>query len=60
MEMAIIAEQVGATKVIENQPFNSKNIKRIKQKINIPISSSLSIKNCSFRDHVNVGPAAIT
>ncbi|EMS34969.1 hypothetical protein C943_02860 [Mariniradius saccharolyticus AK6] len=55
-----MVEQLGATTFILNQPFNSKNIKRIKQKINIPIISSVSIKNCSFRDRVNVGPAAIT
>ncbi|MDP3463157.1 MAG: hydrolase [Bacteroidales bacterium] len=55
LEMAIAAESMGAAAVIVNQPFKNKDIEAIKRKVNIPIISSVSIKEFSFRDRVNAG-----
>lgn len=55
LEMAIKAEAMGAAAIIVNQPFKNKHIEAIKRKINIPIISSISIKEISFKDRVNAG-----
>jgi len=55
LEMAIAAESMGAAAIIVNQPFQNKHIEAIKRKINIPIISSVSIKEFSFKDRVNAG-----
>lgn len=55
LEMAIAAEAMGAAAIIVNQPFQNKHIEAIKRKINIPIISSVSIKEFPFKDRVNAG-----
>ena len=55
LEMAIAAESLGASAIIVNQPFKNKQIEAIKRKINIPIISSVSTKEFSFKDRVNAG-----
>jgi hypothetical protein len=55
LEMALAAEAMGAAAIIVNQPFQNKHIEVIKRKINLPIISSVSIKEFSFRDRVNAG-----
>lgn len=55
LEMAIAAEAMGAAAIIVNQPFKNKHIEAIKRKINIPIISSVSVKEFSFKDRVNAG-----
>ncbi len=55
LEMAIAAEAIGAVAIIVNQPFKNKHIEAIKRKINIPIISSVSVKEFSFKDRVNAG-----
>jgi len=55
LEMAIAAEAMGAVAIIVNQPFKNKHIEAIKRKINIPVISSVSVKEFSFRDRVNAG-----
>lgn len=55
LEMAIAAEDMGAVAIIVNQPFKNKHIEAIKQKVKIPIISSVSVKEFSFRDRVNAG-----
>ncbi|MBK6967481.1 MAG: hypothetical protein IPH20_27185 [Bacteroidales bacterium] len=55
IEMAISAEEMGAAAIIVNQPYKNKYIEAIKRKVNIPIISSVSVKEFSFRDRVNAG-----
>lgn len=55
LEMAIAAEAMGAAAIIVNQPFKNKHIEVIKRKIKIPIISSVSVKEFSFKDRVNAG-----
>jgi len=55
LEMAVAAEDLGAVAIIVNQPFRNKHIEDIKRKVNIPIISSVSVKEFSFRDRVNAG-----
>ncbi|MDP2236522.1 MAG: hydrolase [Bacteroidales bacterium] len=55
LEMAVAAESMGAAAIIVNQPFKNKHIETIKRKISIPIISSVSIMEFSFRDRVNAG-----
>jgi hypothetical protein len=55
LEMAIAAEGLGAAAIIVNQPFKNKDIEAIKRKITIPIISSVSTKEFSFRDRVLAG-----
>ncbi|MGY6561938.1 MAG: hypothetical protein ACXITV_07520 [Luteibaculaceae bacterium] len=55
LEMAIAAEAMGAAAIIVNQPFQNRHIEAIKRKISIPIISSVSVKEFSFRDRVNAG-----
>lgn len=55
LEMAIAAEDMGASAIIVNQPFKNKHIELIKGKVKIPVISSISVKEFSFRDRVNAG-----
>ncbi|TJZ60074.1 hypothetical protein FAZ15_14420 [Sphingobacterium olei] len=55
LEMALVAEGLGAAAIIVNQPFQNNHIEAIKRKINIPIISSVSLKELSFKDRVNAG-----
>lgn len=55
LEMAMAAEDLGAAAIIVNQPFKNQHIELIKRNVNIPIISSVSVSNISFRDRVNAG-----
>jgi aspartate/glutamate racemase len=55
IEMAITAEDMGAVALIVNQPFKNKHIEAIKRRVKIPIISSISVKEFSFKDRVNAG-----
>ena len=55
LEMAISAEAMGAAAIIVNQPFKNKHIEAIRRKIKIPIISSVSVKEFSFKDRINAG-----
>ncbi len=55
LEMAITAEELGAAAVIVNQPFNNRDIKKIRQKISIPIISSISTMGFDFQKRIDAG-----
>jgi hypothetical protein len=55
LEMAIAAEDMGAVAIIVNQPFQNKHIEAIKKRVSIPLISSVSVKEFSFKDRVNAG-----
>ncbi|MGN6601173.1 MAG: hypothetical protein ACTHK8_01915 [Ginsengibacter sp.] len=55
MNMALQAEQLGASAVIVNQPFQNKWIEVIRKKIRIPIISSVSHINFQFRERASAG-----
>ncbi|MHC5354344.1 hypothetical protein ACYSNX_09205 [Myroides sp. LJL115] len=48
--MAVEAEQLGVSTVIVNQPFKNLDILKIKQRISIPIISSVSSLNFTFKE----------
>lgn len=55
VEMSVFAEKHGASAVIVNQPFKAKDIAKIKQKINIPIISSVTNLQCDFEKRIDAG-----
>jgi len=48
LEMAIYAEQMGAHGIIVNIPFENKDIKKIREKITIPIIASVTSSDYDF------------
>lgn len=55
VQMAMLAEQLGACAVIVNQPFKNRDIQKMKQAINIPIISSISTVNFDFKKRIESG-----
>lgn len=55
LNMAVEAEQLGASAVIVNQPFKNSDILKIKQRISIPIISSVSSLNFNFKERIESG-----
>lgn len=56
LEMAICAEQAGASGVIVNIPFEHKDVEAVKEKISIPIISSLGSMDLNFiKGRMNAG-----
>lgn len=55
IDMALKAEEIGASAIIVNQPFKNQHIEKIKHRVSIPIISSVSVSNFNFRDRVNAG-----
>jgi len=48
LEMAIYAEQVGAAGIIVNIPFENKDIQKIREKITIPITATVTSSDYDF------------
>lgn len=48
LEMAIYAEKIGAAGIIVNIPFENKDLKKLKEKIAIPIIASVTTADYSF------------
>lgn len=55
LNMAVEAEQLGASAVIVNQPFRNSDILKIRKKISIPILSSVSALNFNFKERIESG-----
>lgn len=48
LEMAIYAEEIGASGIIVNIPFENKDLKKIREKISIPIIASVATADYRF------------
>ncbi|WP_289659942.1 hypothetical protein [Flavobacterium panacagri] len=48
LEMAIYAEEMGASGIIVNIPFENKDIKRIRQKVSLPIIATVATSDFDF------------
>jgi 2-keto-3-deoxy-6-phosphogluconate aldolase len=48
LEMAIYAEQAGAAGIIVNIPFENKDVKKIREKISIPIIATVTTSDYNF------------
>lgn len=48
LEMAIYAEEIGAAGIIVNVPFENKDLKKLKEKISIPIIASVATADFSI------------
>src|SRR5690606_37052921 len=55
LDMAVAAEQLGASAVIVNQPFKNSDLKKIQKLINIPIIASVSNVDFSFIERFHSG-----
>ncbi|MCP1996153.1 hypothetical protein [Flavobacterium sp. HSC-61S13] len=55
LTMAQEAEQLGAAAVIVNQPFQNKDIEKIRKAISIPIISSISVLDFDFKKRIDSG-----
>nr|WP_294788932.1 hypothetical protein [uncultured Flavobacterium sp.] len=56
VEMAVYAEQVGAAGIIVNIPFENKDIKKIREKIALPIVATVASSDYNFlKDKIDAG-----
>jgi len=55
LEMAVAAEQLGASAVIINQPFKNSDLKKMQKLINIPIIASVSTIDFNFIERFHSG-----
>ncbi|MHC0447986.1 hypothetical protein ACWA1F_21440 [Flavobacterium sp. 3-218] len=56
LEMAIYAEEAGAAGIIVNVPFENKDIKKIREKVAIPIISTVTTSNYKFlKERIEAG-----
>lgn len=56
LEMAIYAEEAGAAGIIVNVPFENKDIKKIREKVKIPIISTVTTSNYKFlKERIEAG-----
>ncbi len=55
LEMAMYAEEAGASGIIVNIPFKSRDIESIRKRISIPIISSISAADKRLKEKINAG-----
>ncbi len=55
LDMAVAAEQLGASAVIVNQPFKNSDLKKMQKLINIPIIASVSNVDFNFIERFHSG-----